>query len=118
HKQAPDVEWQLVESDADWERLQTPSLPDRASDANRRPRLQRYLWGVTGLLLLLASVGGWEWHTDQGRTHPAAAEATTMAQPALVGASTLVALPQPGGEGTAPPQWELRAFAPKTDPSV
>lgn len=58
HKQAPTIEWMIVENDMDWERLHTAALLDGAPDASRCVRLGHCLWGGVILLLLLAGVGG------------------------------------------------------------
>jgi hypothetical protein len=79
-KRTPVVEWYVAESDADWERLHTPPLPDVAPNATHRPRLNRSFWCVAALLLLLASTGGWRWRTAQSTTHPAATDLTATAQ--------------------------------------
>src|SRR5262245_19074562 len=64
-KRAPNVEWQIAQSDADWERWREPALPDLASAASRRRRLKYYVWGAAALLLLLAGTGNWWWRTTQ-----------------------------------------------------
>jgi hypothetical protein len=71
-KRVPTDEWHMGEGDADWERLPDPPAQERLPDAARRPRLQRYLWRVAALLLLLASADGGRGRTDQAAlSHPA-----------------------------------------------
>ena len=107
HKQAPKLEWQIAESDADWERLQALS-PDRAPDTNRRLRLKHYLWSGAALLLLLVGVGEW-WRTAPPGLPQLPAELRTTAQQE-VGAephsNDTLLLSLSGGQ-TAP-NWECR----------
>jgi hypothetical protein len=84
-KQAPDIEWQIVESDADWERLHISLLPDITSDTLHGLRLQRSLSPAVVLLLLLASAGGWWWRSALGSAHQAAADGMA-ATPSALGA--------------------------------
>lgn len=80
-KQAPTIEWQIVENDEAWERLcARPSLNTSPSVAPTPgpPPIQRLIVGVM-LLLLLAGVAGWWWqslHAD--------AKATTAPSPGTV----------------------------------
>src|SRR5262245_5532721 len=81
-KRTPGVEWIITESDADWDPLRVPNVPEGDLAANCRRPLQRYYWSVAVLFfLLLVGVGGWEWHTTQAATHQVEAAATVMAQP-------------------------------------
>jgi hypothetical protein len=64
-KQSLNVERTIAHSDAAWERLQEPILPDSEPVASRRRPLKRYFWRVAALLLLLASVGGRWWDTER-----------------------------------------------------
>jgi hypothetical protein len=98
-KQAPTIEWHMVDSDADWERLHAPSL-ERAPDTNRRLRLQHYLWSGVALLLVVG-VGEWWWRTTQAVVPQLAADmtATTPLAPDTVasgGDAGVVSLP--GGQ--------------------
>src|SRR6266542_4321563 len=74
-KQAPEVEWDIAQDDADWEHRCVLLLPNIGLVSNRRLRLKRYLWRMAALLLLLASTGSWWWRTIQGRPHAAEAVA-------------------------------------------
>ena len=94
HKHAPVVEWSIAESEADWERRCALLLPDVMLVSNRRQRLQRYLWRVVVLLLVLAGVGDWWWRTER------------------------TALPQPIAEVTATAQQEVSRVAHRPDPLV
>lgn len=58
-KQTPTVEWIVAESEADWDRLCAPAIPDISLPANKRMGRKRNLWVVGTLLLLLASGSGW-----------------------------------------------------------
>jgi hypothetical protein len=82
-KQASSLEWSIVENDGDWARISAPPLPDVTPVTIRRLRLKRYFWGVVALLLLLASAGGWRWHTERATFPPPAASVTVTTQPAL-----------------------------------
>ena len=73
----------MAASEADWERLQAPPLPDGKPAGGRRRHLQRYVWGVVTLLLLLTTGGSWWWRTRPDRQQQAAAEG--MAQPTVSG---------------------------------
>jgi hypothetical protein len=84
-KRAPNLEWQIAESDADWERLSAPALPETPSAASRRWRLKNSCWGVVALLLLLTTGGYWWWRTLPGRMQQAEVEVTATAQPAVSG---------------------------------
>jgi hypothetical protein len=79
-KQAPDVEWHVVESDADWERRSILLLPEIVLVSNRHLPLKHYLWRMAALLPLLTSVGGGLWRTDQVSLPPLTADGTTIAQ--------------------------------------
>src|SRR5215213_9753471 len=96
-KQAPTVEWHIAESDADWERLRGAARPDSEPTSVSGWYLNRYFWGVAALFLLLASAGGWVWHSEQDRTQPAEAKITVTAHQEL-GTIALAALPWPIGE--------------------
>jgi hypothetical protein len=64
-KQAPTIEWQIVESDEAWERLcALPSLamPPGATPSPGRPSIQRLIAGVM-LPLLLTGALGWWWQS-------------------------------------------------------
>jgi hypothetical protein len=76
-KQSPTVEWTIIESDADWERLQGPPRPEGEPDASRR-LLQRYCWRVAALLLLLATGGSGVWRSDQTALPSPAASGTAQ----------------------------------------
>jgi len=61
-KPVPSVEWIVVESDGEWERL--PSLtPPPVRPNNHRLDWQRYLWPIG--ILLLVSAGGWWGYSSQ-----------------------------------------------------
>jgi len=55
-KQPPRVEWQIAESEAEWEALQTQALP--VAPARRLP------WGVWLVLLLALGSGLWFWRQE------------------------------------------------------
>src|SRR5215216_6555523 len=116
-KQAPTVEWQITESDAEWERVRGAARPDSEPTTVRGRCLNRSFWGVAALFLLLASAGGWVWHSEQGRTHPAEAEITVTAHQEL-GTIALAAWPRPIGEVTVLAQGERRTLRPNDDPRV
>lgn len=61
-KQTPTVEWIVAESEADWDRLCAPSIPDLAPPTNNRMGRKGRLWVVGTLLLLLVNVSGWWSH--------------------------------------------------------
>jgi len=65
-KQAPHIEWQIVENDADWERLCAPLTPEPTLVASPHFPAQRLL-GFTVILLLLASASAWWWRTRPSR---------------------------------------------------
>lgn len=78
HKPKPPIEWHVAESEAEWQRLCAPPLPDATLNpaTQRRLAAQRLLGSVAILLCLLT--GAWWWHTDQatlstevrGTAHP------------------------------------------------
>jgi hypothetical protein len=109
NKQPPNVEWTIIENDAEWARLQGPPLPDSVPVASRRP-LQRYLWRVAALLLLMATGGSAWWRPDQTTLSPPAASGAAPSQPVL-GA---IAQDRGRGDDSLPnDQWEqewLRQF--------
>jgi hypothetical protein len=85
-KQSSLIEWQVVENDADWECLCTPSpldfLPGVAPTVHNRRDVKRYLGRLAALLLVLASAGTWDGRVTQPGWQPAAANLTaTMQQP-------------------------------------
>jgi hypothetical protein len=84
-KRAPNLEWQIAESDADWERRREPALPETPSAARRQRRLENFCWGMVALLLLLTTGGYWWWRTFPGRMQQAEVEVTATAQPAVSG---------------------------------
>jgi hypothetical protein len=79
NKRTPRVEWMIAQSDADWERLQGPPLPDCKPAAPRRRLLQRSFWSMAALFLLLMSAGDWWWRATQA--HPVEVAVTATAQP-------------------------------------
>ncbi|HMN28185.1 MAG TPA: hypothetical protein PKE45_08525 [Caldilineaceae bacterium] len=85
--QTPNVEWQIVENEADWERLQTPPTPAIHAEVSRRLRLRRYLWGGAVLLLLVLGVGGEWWRSTQAASHQHAVgvQPTTQNEPESAG---------------------------------
>lgn len=83
-KQAPNLDWQIAESDADWEQLYAPVVPDITPDTSRCRRLKYCFWGVAALLLLLTTGGPRWWRIFPTRTQQTAAEVTT-AQPVVSG---------------------------------
>ena len=77
-KQRPTVEWIVAESEAEWERLCPPSIPDLSPHRNKRMGQNRNLWVVGTLLLLLASVRGSWSHGEQNALPPTADEIVTL----------------------------------------
>jgi hypothetical protein len=78
-KQAPNIEWQIVENDVDWERLSAEPL----LASNHALQRKRTWWSIGALFLLLGSAGGWLWHTGAAALPQATADVTATAQPAL-----------------------------------
>src|SRR5262245_38381866 len=114
-KRTPSIEWTVAESDAEWERLQEPTLPDGEPAAHPHRRLQRYLWGAAVLLLLLGITGDWRWRATQVRAHQAAADATATAQQQLTVVAQhddRLATSNPGDQGTSSwlPQNDVREY--------
>lgn len=64
-KQTPTIEWIVAESEADWDRLCAPAIPNVASPANNRMDRKHRLWVAGTLLLLLASGSGWWSYSKQ-----------------------------------------------------
>lgn len=58
-KQTPDLEWQIAESEAEWEHQQALRRPEVTPASSCRLRQQRDLWCMTTLLLLLVVAGEW-----------------------------------------------------------
>jgi hypothetical protein len=80
NKQAPNVEWQITESDADWERVRGAPLPNSEPVAQRRLPLKRFLWEGAAIVCLLASAGGWWWRMDRGGLQQTKAGMSATAQ--------------------------------------
>jgi hypothetical protein len=59
-KQALNLEWEIIECDADWERLPAPTPVEMEPQTRRHQLLQRSLWGLAALLLIMIYVA-----TDQ-----------------------------------------------------
>src|SRR5262245_28465466 len=72
-KQAPIIEWMIVQNDVDWERRRILPLLDSEPVAKRHRPLKRYCWGVAALLLLLVGAGDW-WRMTQAGSLQAEAE--------------------------------------------
>jgi hypothetical protein len=103
-KQAPTIEWQIVEHDADWERLQATDRSDSAPSANQRQPPKYYLGVVAALLLLLVSAGGWWGRTAQDRAHQTEIGATAIAPlelRAVEQVGELAAVSLPGDQTTS-----------------
>lgn len=83
-KQSSLIEWQVVENEADWERLCAPLPPDGAPAAAPvvPPRLtaKRCLSRVVALLLVLASAGDWGGRTTRAGSQPVAANLSATMQ--------------------------------------
>ncbi|MEZ4731005.1 MAG: hypothetical protein R3E79_28120 [Caldilineaceae bacterium] len=62
-KRTPPVEWYVAESDAEWQRLCLPPIPDQPPSFQHRLAVQRFLGSVALFLCLLAGV--WWWRTNQ-----------------------------------------------------
>jgi hypothetical protein len=75
------IEWQIAESDADWERLYIPSTPEQTPAADPPPRLKRYLTVVGALLVALIGAGGWGWRTDLATLPQPAVDVRTQQEP-------------------------------------
>lgn len=79
-KQASTIDWQVAESEAEWERLQAPLLPVETPAADPALRLRRFARRAVALLLLLASAGGWGWRPGTATLPPPAASVRATAQ--------------------------------------
>lgn len=89
-KQTPTIEWIVTESDAEWERLPALALPTAESETNRHLPLQRTIWSLTVLLLLLVAIGDW-WRRSQSKAPLATAEVTVPAQTTVPDREALIA---------------------------
>jgi hypothetical protein len=58
-KQTPNLEWQIAESEAEWEHQQAQRRPEVTPANSGRLRQQRDLWCMATLLLLLVGTGEW-----------------------------------------------------------
>lgn len=77
-KQAPIMEWQIAQSDAEWERLSASLALDVAKAADDRRRQKHNSKCVVALLLLLAGIGGIWWYADQPGLHQAEVKSNTI----------------------------------------
>lgn len=82
-KQAPTLEWVVMENDADWARACAPSSADSPPGAKwasqERLSSPQVLWGASVMLLLLVSAGGWWWRTTQAGLQQREVEASARA---------------------------------------
>jgi hypothetical protein len=104
----PNVEWIIAQNDTEWEGLQGPPLPNSESAAHRRLPLKRYIWSVATLFLLLASAGGWLWHTDQAGLQQAKVDVTAAAQQELWAAPDPEPLAASVSDDQTAPHWRLQ----------
>lgn len=102
-KGSPRFEWQIAESEAEWEQLRVPPLSDGKPGANHSWRPHRYRCGVAGLLLLLAVIGDRWWRTTEAGVHQAGADTRVALQPALGAADQ--------GDEPAAPSFTIHAIA-------
>jgi hypothetical protein len=79
----PAIEWQIAESDADWERLHVAPTPERTPAADPSGRLKHYLAVVATLLVALMGAGSGLWRTDQAALPHPPAGVTATAQSVL-----------------------------------
>lgn len=79
-KRGPSMEWLIVENDEEWERQQALFLSEVAPIISRDLRLQRSLWSIVTVCLLLISIGGWWHHKIQAKLQAAEAELHSRVQ--------------------------------------
>jgi hypothetical protein len=79
----PDLDWQVAESEAEWERLASPPAAVEKPAVDPALRLRRSARRAVALLLLMASAGGWGWRPGTATLPPPTAGVTATAQAEL-----------------------------------
>lgn len=74
-KQTPELDWQIVENDEEWERQRALFPPEGVTTNSSPPRIRRIWLGMAMLFLLLTGAGDWWWRATQGQADQAAATA-------------------------------------------
>ncbi len=82
-KRSPQLEWQVVENDAEWARQQALLTPVATPRTGYRLYRQMYAMNLFALLLLLVMVVAWWRWTPQARLHQEQADSPLLPQPAL-----------------------------------
>lgn len=83
-KPDPTIEWHTVESDAEWERLSLPRLPDdrlaTVPTSRAKSLTKQVIWGALVMFLLCVGTGVWWRYTAQLRSQQSEMELRTMLQ--------------------------------------